>query len=69
MQTKRMSLIETLVGITTGFLISMLLTAFVFPLYDHSIDLVDNLQITVVFTVASVIRGYFVRRFFVRVWK
>jgi len=69
MQTKRMSLIETLTGITIGFLVSMLLTAFVFPLYGHHINLVDNLQITVVFTVASVIRGYFVRRFFVRVWR
>lgn len=69
MQTKRISLIETLVGIVIGFLVFMLLTVFVFPLYGHQINLADNLQITVVFTVASVIRGYFVRRFFVRVWR
>lgn len=64
-----MSLVETLVGIAIGFAISMLLTAFVFPMYGHKISIGDNLQITLIFTVTSVIRGYFVRRFFVRVWR
>ncbi len=64
-----MSLIETLAGIAIGFVISMVLTAYVFPLFGHHISIGDNLQITAVFTVASVVRGYFVRRFFVRVWR
>lgn len=69
MQTKTMSLVETLVGIAIGFVVSMVLTAYVFPLFGHQISLGDNLQITLIFTVASVLRGYFVRRFFVRVWR
>ena len=69
MQTKTMSLVETLVGIAIGFVVSMILTAYVFPLFGHHISLGDNLQITLIFTVASVLRGYFVRRFFVRVWR
>lgn len=64
MQSKRGSLIETLINVAIGFVVSMLLTAVVFPAYGHAVSFGQNLQITVIFTVASVIRGYVVRRWF-----
>lgn len=57
-------MIETLINVAIGFVVSMLLTAVVFPAYGHAVSFGQNLQITVIFTVASVIRGYVVRRWF-----
>ena len=68
-QTRFMSLIETLVGIAIGFTVSVIITALVLPAYGHHVTMGDNLQITAIFTVASVIRGYLVRRAFVRWWR
>lgn len=68
-QTRIMSLVETLVGIAIGFLVSVIITALVMPAYGHHVSLGDNLQITCIFTVASVIRGYVVRRAFVNWWR
>lgn len=68
-QTRIMSLVETLVGIAIGFTVSVLITAVVMPAYGHHVTMGDNIQITAIFTVASVIRGYVVRRAFVRFWR
>ena len=63
-QTRLGSLSETLISIGIGFVVSLVLTAWLLPIYGHHVTLGDNLQITAVFTVASVLRGYFVRRWF-----
>lgn len=68
-QTRIMSLIETLVGIAIGFMVSVTITAIVMPAYGHHVTLADNIEITAIFTVASVARGYLVRRAFVRWWR
>ena len=65
-QTRIMSLVETLASIAIGFAVSVVITAIVMPAYGHHVTLVDNLQITGIFTVASIIRGYLVRRAFIR---
>ena len=65
-QSRRMSLIETVTSIAIGFAVSVVLTAVVMPAYGHAVTLGDNLQITGIFTVASIARGYLVRRAFVR---
>lgn len=64
-QSRTMSLIETVASIAIGFVVSLVITAVVMPAYGHDISVADNLQITAIFTVASILRGYFVRRFFV----
>jgi len=64
-QTRRMSLIETCASIAIGFVVSVVITAIVMPAYGHAVSLVDNVQITLIFTVASIVRGYYVRRMFV----
>lgn len=65
MQSKTHSLIEQLVNVGSGFLISMFVWAFiVVPIWDLDTTFVDNLGIVIVFTVISVVRGYVWRRVF-----
>lgn len=61
-----MSIIETITGVAVGFLVSMILSYIVYPLHGHSFTLAQNVSITVIFTVASIARGYLVRRAFNR---
>ena len=68
-QTKIGSLLETLAGIAIGFVVSLGITAVVMPAYGHQVTVGDNLQITGIFTVASIVRGYLVRRWFVAWWR
>lgn len=69
MQTRRQSLVETVVGVAIGFVLSMLLSIVVYPLHGHHFTLAQNASITVIFTVASIVRGYGVRRFFNWLWR
>lgn len=66
-QSRRASLIETIIGLVIGFAVSMLITAVVFPLYGLPVTLAHNVQITAIYTVASLLRGYCLRRAFNRV--
>lgn len=59
-----MSLIETLTSIAVGFVVSLVVTHIVFPMYGLPISFWDNMEITSIFTVTSIIRGYCVRRVF-----
>ena len=68
-QTRRQSLIETVAGVAIGFAVSMALSAIVYPLHGHAFTLAQNASITVIFTVASILRGYWVRRLFNWVWR
>lgn len=65
-QTKLISLIEASLSTATGFIVAMLIWAFVVPvLYPHlEPTITQNFVVTCVFTVASVLRAYFWRRFF-----
>ena len=67
MQTKKLALIETIVGVITGFIISFILTATVFPLFDINISIETNLKVTIIFTIVSIVRGYTLRRIFNRI--
>ena len=64
MQSRSMSFIETATSVGIGFAVSVAITAIVMPIYGHDVNLSDNLQITAIFTVASIARGYLVRRGF-----
>ena len=64
MQTRLSSLIEALIGTAIGFVVSLLITAWLLPAYGHAVSWSDNFQITGVFTIASVLRTYLLRRFF-----
>lgn len=63
-QTHAHSWAESVVNIAIGFGVSVVITALVLPAYGHHVTLSENLQITAIFTVASLLRSYALRRFF-----
>ena len=64
MQSKRESMIETLTSVFIGWLIGVILNLTILPLFNYNITVVDSLWVSLIFTVISVVRGYFIRRFF-----
>jgi hypothetical protein len=68
-QSRMMSLVEQFANIGSGFVISSLLWHFVVqPVWGIQTSVAENLQITLLFTVVSILRGYAWRRAFVRVF-
>jgi len=66
-QTKKKSAIETITQTLSGLLVSMLIQIVLYPAMGIPVTLGQNVIITAVFFVASLIRGYVVRRLFNRV--
>lgn len=64
MQSKRLSLYESLANTFSGTVINIIVTQFVMHQLGYPITVVENLSITVLMTVISVARGYAVRRIF-----
>lgn len=65
MQSKVQSLIEQVLNVFSGYIISLLLWVFVItPVFEIGTSLTENLAINGAFTVVSIIRGYFWRRLF-----
>lgn len=64
MQSKKHSLIESLSNIAIGYCISIMSNILIFPLFDIHVQLSTNLKIGGLFTIVSIIRSYFLRRFF-----
>lgn len=64
--SKLVSLIEVLVNVASGFLLAMFIWQFIIPFaYPHLEPTIEeNFKMTMVFTLASVLRGYLWRRFF-----
>jgi len=62
-----MSVIEAIVNTAAGFVVSLALTFTVLPLFGYAVTARDAFGITVIYTVASIVRGYAVRRVFNRV--
>jgi hypothetical protein len=64
MQKRKHSILEILASTAIGFAISLSALYFIFPFFGIESTHSKNIGITVFFTVISIIRGYFVRRFF-----
>lgn len=65
MQTKRQSLIETLVGNAIAFSISTALAMLIVPwIFGTKANLGQGILMTVIYTFVSIVRSYYVRRFF-----
>ena len=64
MQSKLESAIESVINILIGYSISIMAQLIIFPVFDMQLSFADNLQIGAFFTVVSLIRSYFIRRFF-----
>jgi hypothetical protein len=64
MQSRRMSMIEVATNIVIGLVVSFISQIAVFKLYDIHISVTQNVEITIWFTVISIIRSYLIRRWF-----
>ena len=67
MQTRRHSLIESIVNIAIGYLVALASQLAVFPMFDIHVPLSTNLGIGVWFTVISLVRSYALRRIFTKI--
>ncbi len=64
MQTKKQSLYEALINVGIGYTISLVSLFLIFPLLGIESSTANNVLISLYFTVISILRGYFLRRFF-----
>lgn len=64
MQTRRQSMVETAASVAIGYVVALLSQLAIFPLFGIHATMTDNLLIGAWFTVISIVRGYYVRRFF-----
>lgn len=63
-QTKRKSLLEAVVNTVSGLVISFIIQLIIYPTMGIPVKLYQNVIITFVFFIASIIRSYLVRRIF-----
>lgn len=63
-QSRLASLLEAKANVAFGYVVSVAAGQFIYPLFDASITLTDNMGITLFFTVLSLARTYLTRRFF-----
>lgn len=65
-QSRRMSLIEASTNVAVGYALAVVTQMLVFPWFGLHASLGGNLALGLVFTTASLIRGYALRRLFTR---
>jgi hypothetical protein len=63
-QSKQKSLIESIVQTIIGLGTSILIQVILYPILEIPVTFSQNIIITLVFFIVSIIRGYFVRRIF-----
>ena len=64
-QTRSMSLVESIANTGAGFLVSLLIQITLFSLMAIETTTTQNLTLSGVFTLASLVRGYLMRRVFI----
>ena len=64
MQNKKLSIIESVSNTLIGLLTSFLIQITIYPYLNIPVTIKENIIITIVFFIASIIRGYLVRRLF-----
>lgn len=63
-QSRSTSLLKSAISTAVGFAVAMAANAMVLPLFGFHPNLIENLQITCIYTVISVVRGYLLERAF-----
>ena len=64
MQSKKWSLIESIVNILVGYFVALCTQLVVFPLLNIPVKIQDNILIGLIFTAVSLARSYTMRRIF-----
>ena len=63
-QSKLESLAEVCLNVGIGWVIALITQFIVFPMFGIDVTVGEQLLISVIFTVVSIIRGYVIRRWF-----
>jgi len=63
-QTKHKSLVESITQTIIGLGTSILIQVILYPIMGIPVTFAQNIIITIVFFIVSIIRGYLVRRYF-----
>jgi hypothetical protein len=63
-QTRLQSAIEAMANIAIGWTLSLGVTAVVLPAFGHKVTMEENVYMTSIFTIVSLMRSYAVRRYF-----
>jgi hypothetical protein len=63
-QPRHHSLLESIVNVSVGYVVAVIATQTVLPFFGYHPTLNENLQISAIFTVISLVRSYVVRRVF-----
>lgn len=63
-QSRRMSLAESVLSTVIGFGVAFCMQILIFPVFGIYLPPADHTAIASIFTVVSIVRGYFVRRLF-----
>lgn len=66
MQSRRWSMIEALVNVAGGYFVAVAIQVLVLPAYGLDLPVSQNMILAIPFTLASAVRSYLFRRFFVR---
>lgn len=64
MQSKKLSFIEISAQTIIGLVVSFGIQVIIYPVLNIPVTFSQNLIITFVFFLASIVRGYFIRRYF-----
>jgi hypothetical protein len=64
MQSKKMSLIESLINVTVGYLVAVGANYIVLPMFGYMVNVADSFYIGLVFMAIAMIRSYLLRRLF-----
>jgi len=67
MQSKKLSLIESITNVIVGYGVSVIAQIVIFPVFGIHTTIKDNLFIGLFFTVVSIVRSYILRRVFNRI--
>jgi hypothetical protein len=63
-QTKKQSLIESITQTIIGMIVSLCIQLVIYDVLNIKVTFAQNLIITFVFLVSSILRGYIIRRIF-----
>lgn len=66
MQSRAMSLIESLTNIAVGLGVSLIAQIVIFPLFGITLSVLEDMQLACIFTAVSLVRSYVLRRLFER---
>lgn len=66
MQTKKQSFLESVTQTVIGLLTSIIIQLFLYPAMGIPVTFFQNIIITLVFFIVSILRGYVIRRYFTK---